>query len=109
MLNNFATTVQTPRKCPGRDLPSSVFEREDSSTNTDRSSAYISATLGRNKRSTPAFRQNSSSIFSKRGYSCDRNFSIQLARQDHASQKRRMLEWQKALHRNASSARGKSA
>src|SRR6184192_4183290 len=67
-LNNFATTVQTPQKCPGRNLPSSVFESDDSSTNTERSSAYISARLGRNKRSTPVFRQNSSSAFSGRGY-----------------------------------------
>ena len=33
MLNSFATTVHTPRKCPGRDLPSSVLDNEVSSTN----------------------------------------------------------------------------
>src|SRR5436190_1538120 len=43
------------------------------------------------------------------GISCDRNFPIQRAGQDHASQKRRRLEWQRAAHRNGSSARGKSA
>ena len=35
MWNNFPTTVQTPRKCPGRDLPSSVLDNEASSTNVE--------------------------------------------------------------------------
>src|SRR6476620_1419452 len=68
MLNSFATTVHTPRKCPGRDLPSSVLDNEVSATNVERSVRYTSSADGRNKRSTPAFRQNSSSPFSGRGY-----------------------------------------
>src|SRR6059058_766519 len=58
MLKSFATTVQTPQKCPGRDLPSSALDSEVSSTNVDRSSKYISAGGGRNRRLTPASRKS---------------------------------------------------
>lgn len=47
-LNNLASTVQTPEKCPGRDAPHSVADKKLSSTVMLRSPEYISSGEGEN-------------------------------------------------------------
>ena len=46
MLNSLATTVQTPRKCPGRDAPHKPRDSFSSTTATLLSDGYMSAADG---------------------------------------------------------------
>ena len=75
MLNSFATTVATPRKCPAREPPSNLSLSPSTVTQvvvgrTLLSAAlpYISSTLGANNNSTPSRSNNSQSHSNVRGY-----------------------------------------
>ena len=59
MRNNFATTVQTPRKWPGREAPHRWRDSEISSTNTERSERYICS--GRSERKQGLLRKRGKS------------------------------------------------
>ncbi len=60
--------VVTPRKCPGRDLPSSLSLRPSTITTVLAPAEYISSVLGANSRSTPSRSNISRSRSKLRGY-----------------------------------------
>ena len=47
MLNSFATTVATPRKCPGRNMPQRCSDTPATSTNVLAACGYISSSRRR--------------------------------------------------------------
>ena len=54
MFSSFSTIVATPRKCPGRQAPSSGSATAPTSTHVACPGRYISSLLGANTRSVPA-------------------------------------------------------
>src|SRR5580693_139124 len=68
MWNSLATTVVTPRKCPGRERPSSLPLSSSTVTQVIAPAGYISSTDGANSNSTPSFSNRSRSCPKSRGY-----------------------------------------
>ena len=66
--NSLQTTVVTPRKCPGRELPSSLLLRSSTSTTVLAPDGYISATEGMKSKSTLKSSSNATSRSRVRGY-----------------------------------------
>ena len=66
-LKSLDTTVQTPRKCPGRDAPQRRRESASSTTAVLASGAYISAAVGMKITSTPSASQSARSRPGSRG------------------------------------------
>ena len=66
--NSLLTTVATPRKCPGRDAPSSFPLSPSTSTNVFAPGGYISSTDGRKSSSTSSFSSSARSRGRSRGY-----------------------------------------
>ncbi len=67
MWNSFSTTVSTPPKKPGLELPSSSRPTGPGSTVTKGSSGYISSRDGANTAATPSSAQAAKSRSSARG------------------------------------------
>src|SRR5260370_26094844 len=64
----MATTVATPRKCPGSDRPSSLPLSSSTVTQVTAPCGYICSTVGANNRSTSSRSSNSQSGSKLRGY-----------------------------------------
>src|SRR3954466_1281758 len=68
MLKSFETIVATPRKCPGRDLPSSRSLNPSTVIQVTAPAGYISSAVGANTRSTFSFSSSPRSRSRSRGY-----------------------------------------